>query len=75
MIKKRLPIRQMGILFALLSVLVFQAFFLQNWIRHQDIVLFSPGNHAYSYAQLEWFNAYIHPENFDQLFSLTMGSQ
>lgn len=75
MIKKRLPIRQMGILFALLSVLVFQAFFLQNWIRHQDIVLFSPGNHAYSYAQLEWFNAYIHPENFDQLFSLTMWVQ
>lgn len=73
MIKKRLPIRKTAILLTLLSELLFQAFFLQNCIKHQDIVILSPRDHFYSRAQLEWLFTYIEPENFDQLFSLTIG--
>ncbi|MET0017071.1 hypothetical protein [Oscillibacter sp.] len=72
MIKKRLPIRKTVILLALFSELVFQVFFLQSWINHQNIVILSPADHFYTYAQLEWLDTYIEPENFDQLFSLTM---
>lgn len=72
MIKKRLLTKKTAILLVLLSELVFQVFFLQSCIKHPDSFIFSPRDHLYSRAQLEWLFAYNEPKNFDQLFSLTM---